>query len=67
MNPLVPQAIERPTSLPCTTAWTNTGEIVLSPSETRLMPLTPISAQSSRKSVITSLVIVWRSFSWSMA
>ena len=41
----------------------NTGEIVLSPSETKLIPLTPISAQSSKKWVITSLVIMLRSFS----
>ena len=44
-----------------------TGDIVLSPSDTKLIPLTPISAQSSKKSKITFLLITFRSFSWNIA
>ena len=53
MMPLVPHG-HREAQLAAVHAprRTNTGEIVLSPSETKLMPLTPISAQSSRKSMI---------------
>ena len=63
----VPEAIEMPSSSPRFTVAMKAGERVLSPSETRLMPLTPISEQSSRNRYMTSRVMSCRSFSWSMA
>ena len=56
-----------PKLFPTCTPSTNAGDIVLSPSETKLIALTPISAESFRKFVITSLLITDLSFSCNIA